>query len=215
MKTVIPIAKNISPEVEQEPIIEEKVELDSVQKLLFIGDFGKAIGASMLEKGYMSLSVSTSFKAYCWLQNQITTDFSTKSALGTFDLPEAIICDWDLEDGSAMTFFKQLKQDEILQYIPFIALGDKLSNAEKMEAMRIGMDDVYPTTVDPQDLEQRIHFLKKFKRETMNMKVDNLHPQEFKIPIYKRLVDIVVASTLLILFSPVMLLIALIIKPGI
>ena len=103
----------------------------------------------MLEKGYMSLSVSTSFKAYCWLQNQITTDFSSKSAKGTFDLPEAIICDWDLEDGSAMTFFKQLKQDEILQYIPFIALGDKLSHAEKMEAMRMGMDDVYPTHVDP------------------------------------------------------------------
>ena len=214
MKTVIPIAKNIPLESQKPQKMEIADQVQAIKKLLFIGDFGKAVSTGLMDKGYMALSVSTSFKAYCWLQNQIATDFSHKSDLAHLDLPEAIVCDWNLDDGSALTFFNQLKQDEILQYIPFIALGDQLSKEEIMEAMKAGMDDVYPSEVNPHDLEQRIRFLNKFKRETMEMKEDNQHPHEFKIPPYKRLVDIFVASMLLIFFSPLMLLIALIIKLG-
>lgn len=185
------------------------------KKLLYVGENGKTICKSMVERSYLGLSLNNSFKAFYWLQKMaMPPAWSDKvEANSGNDLPDAIICDLDLSDGTAYSLFERLKRDEYLSRIPFIVIAKNCTWEEKLKALKSGIDDMYPVDVNPHDLDNRITFLKKFKGELS--KLDNRKPEqpiELKMPLIKRLFDIAVSGTLLLLLSPLLLLIALIVK---
>ncbi|GEM_PF-44058 len=194
-----------------------KADQTESRKLLYVGSNGKLICKNMVELNYVGLSLNNSFKAFCWLQKMaMSYAWSEKMGLSGDDLPDAIICDLELADGTAYSLFERLKRDEYLQRIPFIIVAKNYTKAEKLKALERGIDDIYPTTVNPNDLDNRISFLKKFKKE---LKKVNTEPQalekeqtDLKMPLIKRLFDIAVSGTLLILLSPLLVAIAILVK---
>lgn len=201
---------------EQPEVLAGDLQTGSQRKLLYVGVNGKRICKNMVELNYLGLSLNNSFKAYCWLQKMaMSYAWSEKMGIKGEELPDAIICDLELSDGTAYSLHERLQTDEYLKHIPFIIIAKDYSKAEKLKALKSGIDDFYSTDVNPTDLHNRITFLKKFKKELDKLDArtrERLQQHELKIPFIKRLFDIVVSGTLLILLSPLLILIAILIK---
>ncbi len=96
--------------------------------------------------------------------------------------------------------------------VPFILISPDGRSVDYAMALEIGVDDVYRTPFDWNDVFRRIEFLRGFKRE-LNLGNPALSSRfDGRIPVAKRLFDITVAGGLLLVLSPILLLIALLIK---
>ncbi|MDX2245720.1 MAG: sugar transferase [Bacteroidia bacterium] len=195
-----------------ELIIEPRPKVP-IKKLLYVGENSRRICKNMIELDYLGLSLSTSFKAFCWLEKMsLSYSWSLKMGQPCDDLPDAVICDQQLPDGDAFGLYEQIRKDEHLRFIPFIVISDKADRATKLKALSAGVDDFYSVTVNPEHVHNRISFLKEFKRETLRLKEESEPMPEFRVPVLKRLFDIVFSLSGLIMLSPLLLLIAIIIK---
>lgn len=171
-------------------------------KILYVGTNCKLFCQQMVDLNYIGLSLNNPFKAYCWLKKMAEVK----------NLPDAIICDLKLEGGDAYNLFNSLKEDEALANIPFIVISKSFNKEEKLQALKHGFDDFYPYPPNALNIHKRLQFLINNPKE--KVKATNtykgLTPKG--IPIVKRIFDIVVASTLLILLSPLFLLVMILIK---
>jgi lipopolysaccharide/colanic/teichoic acid biosynthesis glycosyltransferase len=138
-----------------------------------------------------------------------------KTVFEAKEKPLAIIADYTLLRQYNFLFSQKVRQFEALQHIPIIAIAKADEWVDVQNAMKSGVDDCYNTTIRWDMLEKRIEFLRKFRPQLQQAAhaVDhiNIYERE-KIPFGKRVFDIVVASTGLVLVSPVMLLTAAMIK---
>jgi lipopolysaccharide/colanic/teichoic acid biosynthesis glycosyltransferase len=182
----------------------------SVPNLLYVGENAIHICTKMVQIGYAGLTFEYWMRAVEWLMHRLES--------GQF-LPDAIICDHTMSADEIKNFQEHLRKVEKLREIPFILLSDKLDNQARQKAIMVDADDVYDLNLDPQKLDLRIRFLKKFKAIQAK---SNLTPEEpdantsllkdrFKW-FLKRSFDIVAASVALLLLSPLLAVIAAIIK---
>ncbi|MEQ9415073.1 MAG: sugar transferase, partial [Cyclobacteriaceae bacterium] len=105
--------------------------------------------------------------------------------------------------------------------IPLIAIirnleykSDDFSAKVKAVVLKNGADDCYTKKdIDTEKISSWIDFLRLYKKATKtSLKTHVNIPGKLKIHSYKRVFDIIVSTLLLVILSPVMLLIALIIK---
>lgn len=182
----------------------------STPNLLYVGENAIHICTKMVQAGYAGLTFEYWMRAVEWLMHRLES--------GQF-LPDAIICDQTMSADEIKAFQEHLRKAEKLREIPFILLSDKLDNQARQKAIMVDADDVYDLNLDPQKLDLRIRFLKKFK--SIQAK-SNLTPEEpveenpllkdrFKW-FLKRSFDIAAAGTALLLLSPFLASIAAIIK---
>ena len=188
------------------------VESDGItRRLLYVGENGKFICQNMVDLNYIGLAINDSDKAIKWLNKKVD-----KGA----ELPHAIICDSEINDGDIYSFFKQLSDNPHLRSLPFIVLAKNANNKEKVEAIKMGVDDFYIKSFDPEDLHYRIKFLSEFKKNKKvfgdDAQTDPIELKQLvlnvKMPTIKRVFDICVSTFFLILLSPIMLITALIIR---
>lgn len=177
-------------------------------QILFVGFLGREICNKIVDCNYTGFSLPSFDKAYYWLENQV---------LNNNDLPKAIICDFKLPDGLAYTFFRRLKSNVYLSDIPFIILAKNVSQDEKVKAFKLGVDDFYIDDYTGYSICDRIDFLNKFKNKIQRKPVKrqislNYFIPVIKLPLAKRMMDIFISSSLLLLLSPIFLLIAILIK---
>lgn len=183
------------------------------QKILYIGDLAKVFCRKLVEFDYLGITLNTSFKAFLWLEKMSEShQWSIKMGQECEDLPCAIICDWELSDGKGLDLFERLRKHETLRKIPFIILSETVSLEMKKEAIKAGVDDLYASKDPLSDIHSRIGFLRKYKTRTLELTKEQEGSEEFRIPLGKRLFDIFVSATLLTICSPILLLIALLIK---
>ncbi|NJN26089.1 MAG: sugar transferase [Cyclobacteriaceae bacterium] len=147
-------------------------------------------------------------KSFYWLENQI---------LSGAELPVAIVSDFELIDGNVYSFYYKINSNRLLKMIPFIVLAKNKNREEKIKALKVGIDDFYLDNFNAADINDRIQFLKEFKKLTLNIEPEpeinlNHFIPLFKMPMLKRLVDILVAAISLIILSPFLLTIAILIK---
>ncbi len=176
--------------------------------ILFVGFYGKDICNKIVDCNFTGFSLPSFHKAYYWLENQL---------LVNKELPTAIICDFKLTDSNAFTFYNKLKNNPLLSHLPFIVLAKNVSHQEKEKAMKVGIDDFYINEFNSHAICERIVFLRKFKKQIVKKAVErdlnlNFFLPMFKMPYAKRLLDIGISVSLLLLLSPLFLLIALLIK---
>ena len=176
--------------------------------ILFVGYYGKDICKKIVESNYTGFSLPDFRKAYYWLENQL---------LVNKELPTAIICDFKLSDSNAFSFYNKIKNNPLLGSIPFIVLAKNVSKQDKVKAMKLGIDDFYINDFNSFSICDRIEFLQKFKSQIINQPVEreinlNFFIPLFKMPYAKRLVDILISVSLMLLFSPLYLIIAILIK---
>lgn len=104
-------------------------------------------------------------------------------------------------------FFKENLSREIL----FFALTLQKSHIKNL--FLAGADDVFSTDLNTDNLKKRIEFLLEFKKKSI--KIDNNESQignKVIIPVWKRIMDIVLSSFAILMLIPVFILIAIIIR---
>ncbi|MEM8908869.1 MAG: sugar transferase, partial [Bacteroidota bacterium] len=129
--------------------------------------------------------------------------------------PLAVICNYDFLQKDHFNLLKSIQLNPALKAIPFIVIDTEGAfELDREVAIRMGIDDCYTEPVNWNDLRQRLEFLYTFKPQIVHARVEKNEDFSLKIPIGKRMFDIVVATTALILLSPLMLIVALLIKMG-
>lgn len=182
--------------------------------ILYIGHHARRFHPKMMELDYLGVNLASSFKSFLWLDKMAAL---TMQQQGTGEqaeqvaLPEAILCDLFLPDGDAFSLHRQVRTLPALNGIPFIVMAENDMDGLRERCMAEGIDDCYAGSVRAQDLQTRISFLKAYPNPDRTAP----HPflgKAFKLPRWKRAFDLVVATSLLVLLSPLMLLIALAIR---
>ncbi len=152
--------------------------------------------------GYYNFNeFESSFHAYQWLESRKGNP------------PTAIICNYEYLRDDEFRLLKSIHMNEELRYIPFITIATDKFDMEVSKALKLGIDDCYTEPVRWSDLQKRIEFLSRFKKDLVtNTGSEQATFYTQKTPLGKRIFDIFLASAVLILLSPVLLIIALCIK---
>lgn len=181
----------------------EQQESQHSRKLLVIGQNGKSIADSMGDLSYKHLQLESVNDAVQFLE---------KTSTYPNELPTAIICDAQLSDGFAFDLFKQIQGNHFVSMIPFIVISKEQNDTLRKKARETGIDDCYFGNVNAEDLHTRISFLKQFKSEKKRLSFNNEMLFENRISLMKRVIDIAIAGTALLILSPILLLVMIIIR---
>jgi len=123
-------------------------------------------------------------------------------------LPDILLLEAD-EDEKWLEFVKKTKKNPLLQGLIIVAVSAQARKEWKKKALALKLHDFYVQPVDNDLLMERLNFLVKFK--LIKPQLSQLSQQvdvSYRMPLYKRLFDIVAAGAALLLLSPFFLLIA-------
>ena len=127
--------------------------------------------------------------------------------------PDAIICNYNLPGNNGLFLFDWIKEHAEYIAIPFILLAKEFNPDVYKQSFKKRVDDFYVTSVaNPEDILHRIEFLCLHKKESKIEKLHETNEDTYRMPISKRIFDIIVASSVLLVASPFLLLILLAIK---
>ena len=128
-------------------------------------------------------------------------------------LPFAIFCKLSWLKADDFAFARQVMSHPVLFQTPLVALASEGEIIDPALMRQNGIDDCYKIPVEWRTLEARIDFLERHK-STLLEQGRRLVPEkfEFKIPLSKRVFDVIGASLGLLLSAPLWLLVAIAIK---
>ncbi|MEO1030384.1 MAG: sugar transferase [Bacteroidota bacterium] len=117
-----------------------------------------------------------------------------------------IICEYNLPGHNGMYFYNTLKNESNHSKIPFILLTEEHSAKIYKEAYACGINDYF--VINATSTEQILLRAKQLSkaREDLNSSNTFVKPVKYKFPLSKRIFDILVASTVLLMLSPLLLL---------
>ncbi len=118
---------------------------------------------------------------------------------------KAIICEYNLSGNNGLYFYNRLKDEKKLSKIPFILLVEEHNTKIYNAAYECGIDDYFVINVTNKE-----QILKRVKQLSHNRKHSTFCTSAkkkvtYKFPLSKRIFDIVMASTALLLLSPLLL----------
>ncbi len=174
-----------------------------MQQIVYIGNGPDALVQQLEEQQFECQLYADPFLAYVKCLSEV---YSNKP------LPYAFICREDLPNDEAYTFIKNLQKCSQLKAVPCILYSPEPAPALLKKAKVAGADDFYSGTFPISDLLDRIDFLQKTKPSNLEEEIKtNLQP-DLRISPAKRLFDIFFSLLALLILSPLLLIIALIIK---
>ncbi|MEM7368868.1 MAG: sugar transferase [Bacteroidota bacterium] len=175
-----------------------------VRQIIYIGQLAYQSLTEQFVIDRELIVAKTAFRAHYWLEQ--LADIQKES------LPEAIICDLTLPDGTAFELFDRIRRMPHLSSIPFLAVSSQIDPASSKQVLGYGMDDLYAYPLDRSRLETRIRFLKTYHSSLRSPTLPPPAFNDFSPSEPKRMLDVWVALIGLLMLSPLMLLIALLIK---
>jgi len=157
--------------------------------------------------GYYKFEKSDdSFKAYRWLEARIAENPSTETA---------VICSYDFLQEDNFNLLKNIQLNKTLKTLPFLVVCEEEAfDLDREIALKMGIDDCYTEPVRWNDLRARLEFLFSYKADLMEASGQPDEDMTIKVPVGKRVFDIVFASAVLLALAPVLLTIALLIRLG-
>lgn len=129
-------------------------------------------------------------------------------------MPDAIIVNLNSVTLNKITpILKRLKKHELLKAIPVIGLKKEYSKNQKLKLLKLGFSDCFFGPIDWEIIEKRVTFLDKFKDKLAdnNNGIEEMD-EPYKMPLGKRIFDLTVAISALIVLFPILLIVALLIK---
>ena len=126
---------------------------------------------------------------------------------------EFIISDYDLPGNDGLYFFNKINDRFGSKKIPYILLVQEYNKAIYQTAFKIGVNDCF--VINKVNTIQIANRLKSIENQPVNdiLKNDNeVNKINYKLPLSKRIFDVVVASTLLILLLPILFIIIIAIR---
>jgi lipopolysaccharide/colanic/teichoic acid biosynthesis glycosyltransferase len=126
---------------------------------------------------------------------------------------DAIICNYNLAGNNGLFMFDWIREQAQYNAIPFLLLAKEFNVDIYKLAFKKRVDDYYVTTVaDPEHILHRIEFLCLNKKAVKTVKLPEKNPEAYRMPISKRIFDIFVASSVLLVASPFLILVLIAIK---
>lgn len=125
--------------------------------------------------------------------------------------PDIIFAEYKSSSISALQLFKAMRDEGNIEKVVFIVLVKSNNFQLNSSAFKLGIDDVLTKPLAPEKLKLRLDFLTKYK---MSEKLDQQEYKslKFKPKPIKRVFDIIVASSVLLAVSPILLLVAILIR---
>jgi len=182
-------------------------EDQDVKELLLIG-FDKHFFSALTSANdydidsYSLTTYENSVAAYNYLTECVTQNKS---------LPSAIICNLNYLYDDNFFLLENTRKHSKFQAMPFILFATDKKDIDPTFLLKKGVDDCYTEPVNWRNLKRRIEFLNKFKPDMINYSEAKVKTS-FHIPLGKRLFDIAFASSVILILSPVLLIIALAVK---
>lgn len=127
--------------------------------------------------------------------------------------PNAIICNFNLPGNNGLFLFDWIRKLPEYDAIPFILIAKEFNSETYKQAFQKRVDDYYVTSVtNPEDIKHRIEYLHKHKKATKIEKLPDTKEVAYRMPTSKRIFDILVASSVLLVAAPFLILILIAIK---
>jgi len=126
---------------------------------------------------------------------------------------KGIISNYNLPGNNGIFFYDQINEDPYLSRIPFIIVSEEFNNQIYKVAFNKGINDYFVSTAT--QAEQIVKRSKSLHLQKVNnTEVTEVFKQKYsyRIPISKRIFDIVFASLALFMLAPVLLIIMLAIR---
>nr|WP_298793911.1 sugar transferase [uncultured Allomuricauda sp.] len=155
----------------------------------------------------------TGEEAIRWLHQNC--DFKSKKWINANQTVSAILCERSIPLKTLNEFEEYVEEVfDPARKIPFVLLSDKVSKEDKLEALERGFDDIFIHPIRFEQVLERINFLKELKSNLREQKISSGQEgvKEYRIGFWKRSFDIAVASTVLLLATPFLLLVILAIR---
>jgi lipopolysaccharide/colanic/teichoic acid biosynthesis glycosyltransferase len=130
--------------------------------------------------------------------------------LQKFDNIDAILSEVHLPGANGINTFKLLSSYKITSTIPFVLIAHQNEPEIFDLAFSKGLDDFYTCPLDANRIYERLKFLKEYKNRTAHSYSQPVKP--YKTPLIKRIFDIVVAGSAIVVLSPLMLVVMAAIK---
>lgn len=127
---------------------------------------------------------------------------------------DAIVCEYNLAGNNGIYLYKKLNNELGLSDIPFILLVEEHNPKLYKEAFDNEIDDYFVLgTIDSERILMRVNQLVRIYKSTITVKtVPEQEKISYKFPLSKRLFDIFVASAVLLVLSPLLLIVILAIR---
>ncbi|SDX08080.1 Response regulator receiver domain-containing protein [Lutibacter oricola] len=127
--------------------------------------------------------------------------------------PDAIICDYHLPGNNGIFLYDWIREQKKYDLIPFILLSKEFNSEIYKTAFKKKIDDFYiPSVTNPSDILNRIEYLCTYRKPISKKEAPKIKQEVYKMPLIKRVFDIFVASSVLLVASPFLLLIILAIR---
>nr|WP_299174880.1 sugar transferase [uncultured Allomuricauda sp.] len=155
----------------------------------------------------------TGEEAIRWLHQNC--DFKSKKWINANQTVSAILCERSIPLKTLNEFEEYVEEVfDPARKIPFVLLSEKVSKEDKLEALERGFDDIFIHPIRFEQVLERINFLKELKSNLREQKISSGQEgvKEYRIGFWKRSFDIAVASTVLLLATPFLLLVILAIR---
>ena len=188
--------------------------MDQPIKILYIGTDMEAITALEKHEYFEVFNEPNGLKAFEWM---------TENEFHAFDQPKklhcrkdivAIICETNLPGLNGLALFKEMKKIELNTGLFFILVATNTNDQLKKTSLTMGTNGYLLKPLNDKLIFDRINYLKNYQPEKKshkkNIELEFLQP--YHPSFLKRLFDILVASTVLLLLSPVLILTAIAIR---
>jgi len=129
-------------------------------------------------------------------------------------VPEIILMEVD-ENGECFALVERLKSNFLFNGVIIVLMSLSNDKAFKLNAMRLKVHDFYIYPFSMSDLRERLNFLVKFKLiKPKLIEISKEVDVDYRMPFGKRLIDVSVSGTMLLLLSPILAIIAIAVKLG-
>lgn len=98
-------------------------------------------------------------------------------------------------------------------FVYILLITPDLTPDERLQYISSGVNDTFPPTIKPEALHQFFHFIRKYQPKLQKKRETKKTPVTFyKMPVAKRIFDVVVSLFALIILSPLLIILALAIR---
>jgi lipopolysaccharide/colanic/teichoic acid biosynthesis glycosyltransferase len=128
-------------------------------------------------------------------------------------IPDAILCEFKLSGGGGFQMHEWVRTRSELNSVCFILLTYEFREEILKEAFSRRIDDFYTIPLLPaESLVGRIEYLKEYREKIPPLEPELDREITYRMPVSKRIFDVVMASSAIVLLSPLMLLVMLAIR---
>lgn len=161
-------------------------------------------------KEVIAADLGNSFSiSYSDTVQQLETYLGEQSLL---TIPEIILVEVD-KDEECFALVERLRKNMLMNGLIIVMLSTKKNKEQVKKAMRMKLHDFYTYPFATSDLRERLNFLVRFKLiKPRLLELSKEVDTTYKMPVGKRLLDLVIAWGMLICLSPIMLVVAILIK---